>query len=579
MILFINVFLTSKRYSKLHRGLFPEVDALTVFRYMLRSLTDLKFSYIYVNAELDPDDYGITEAESLADEVSVLFRGTPVEFSARRLLSLRDWRSFLEQKLLTHNSPIFYSGNHDHIFIDRNTDILDSCLALMNQLHADHRNVSIMWSHWAEYFSYRTRLMTQGAYGFIHTSNFRDSIQVVSPELMHSWFFDESQSLSIDTPIRRTEDLGWGGPKSYLQIVPGRELLRHFDAGSHFGVRIRHVPPLRIPPGFLDNNFKIAYIAEPDHNALVQCRNEGYFCISPHFDYLACDPDGVDFKWLPEDVPQFMRRQASSFIQVGTRTEDTEKYLRDQAYADMLKDLLPLDVSALKQLAPFVITSGRGRNIPLLQKNNLAGRRSESILTLKEPTQFKAKVCIVTESTTSLSTFETQNFWRQLDSMSIQRVYVWQREREKSSWFVQASAPHLAGALYDDIDGLYCYLYDFSANQATIIRWMLKESMANTYLLLGASYGKHGDEISAWCNSVNVATNEVSPLFLGESNLKSPIAIAVSSEVLRRVYDEFGEMYFGEGMDVISGILNAINNLREKVIVKQGDALHHIDLS
>lgn len=471
MILLINVFLTSKRFSSFDRGLLSDVDALTAFRFMLHSLTDLRFSQIFIFAELDPDNYDAAAAAQLEAEVHSHFAGTPLTFRNKRLLQLQDWRTFLNDTLLPANEPVFYSGNHDHVFMDSNTDVLEACLARLIQLRPSHHRVSFILSHWAEYFSYRPRLLLQEPYGFIHTSHYRDAMQILTPELLREWFFEDCAQADPATPIRRTEDLGWVGKKSFLQIIPGKEQFRHLDAGSHFGVRARHVPPLAVPAGLLEKELRLAYFASPDIQALQQHRAAGYCCISPCMPAAAVNANGVDFQWSFADIPAFLLRQAKEVVCIGAETADTHT-ARNRRVAAMLNDLLPMPPETLAHLAPLAI-SAHSTNEPLRLDEPAGGsRRTETLFALKVPVGHRPLAVIVSSAR---ATVDTPPFWASLSPVQTHSIYLWHQERQNNSWHVQASAVHLGGENYPLLSGLYAYHYDFAVNRITPIRRLLPE--------------------------------------------------------------------------------------------------------
>lgn len=550
MILFINVFLTGKRHSSFDRGRFDGVDALSAFRYMLRSLTDIRFSRVHIFAELDPDDHSPDDAAMLKAEVEALFEGTPLDFRPRRLLALRDWQHFIRTEIATQNEPVFYSGNHDHVFMDRDTEVLDGCLDLMERLRARFDCVSLIMSHWAEYFSYRSRLQLQEACGFVHTSTYRDAMQVLTPKLLETWFIAESSHLPGDTPIRRTEDLGWQGQTTFPQVIPGRELFRHIDGSSFFGVRIDHVPPLRIPPGLLEGRMKLAYIAEPDVNALRRHQALGYCCISPHFPSLACDEDGVDFHWLPDEIPPYMMRFAADVVQCGEIDMDAV-HARDARCAAMLRDMLPLSVDTLGRLAPWAIRAKGGSEPTRIDSPVATSRRTEGVLALKVPRGSRPVGVVVVGTHGSLPHV---GFWRALDARVQHPVYVWRQERANTAWHVQASAIQMTGALHDQLSGIYSYLFDFGANDVTPLRQVLQDLSCEQVVLL------HQDALTLpgllpW---VGAQAAGGGALLIGSRDDKPVmLALSVQKAWLQALLAAHPELYAAESMSLIEVLIHA----------------------
>lgn len=550
MILFINVFLTGKRHSSFDRGRFGSVDALSAFRYMLRSLTDLKFSRAYIFAELDLEVYSAIDANMLKTEVDALFEGTQLDFRPKRLLALRDWQHFIRTDISSQSEPVFYSGNHDHVFVDRDCAVLDGCLRLMERLRVRFECVSLIMSHWAEYFSYRSRLQMQEEYGFVHTSNYRDAFQILTPRLMEAWFISDSLHLPGDTPVRRSEDLGWQGTTSFPQIIPGRELFRHIDGSSHFGVRIDNWSPLRVPPGLLEGQMKLAYIAQPDLKTLRHHQALGYCCISPHFPSLSCDEDGVDFHWLPDEIPPYMLRFATDVVQCGD-IDLHAIHARDDRYAAMLRDMLPVSVDTLGRLAPHAIRA-KGRNEPTrIQPPSAASRRTEGIFALKVPRGARQLGVVVIGTNRSLP---HQGFWSALDARTQHSVYVWRQERANTAWHVQASAIHMAGPLYESLSGIYSYLFDFGANDVTPLRQVLQDLRCDQVVLA------HQDALSlpGLTQWVGAQATGGTTLVLGSGRDKAVmLAFSVQKAWLQELLAICPDLYAAESMSLIEVLVHA----------------------
>jgi hypothetical protein len=480
MILLVNVFLTARRVTSFDRGRLADVDALAAFRLMLRGLSDVRFSRAFVFAELDADAYGPADAALLAREVERVFDGTPLEFRPRRLLRMDDWRRFIESRLPADGPPVFYTGNHDHVFMDRDTSVLDACLADVAQLAAAHGRASLIVSHWAEYFSFRARLQRHAPHGFVHTSTYRDALQVLTPSLLREWVLVDGAALPGDAPIRRTEDIGWAGARPFPQVIPGRELFRHLDAGSHYGVRIRSVPPLPVPPGLLEGRLRIACLNVPDLQALRRYRAEGWCCVSPWFPSVATDADGVDFHWLADELPAYLRREAVELVEHGI-ADATAIEARDRRCAAMLDDLLPMPPATLARLAPHAIRTPVAGTPPRLAEPLPRPRRTEGLFALKTPVEHRDAAVVVIGTAGEVP---VPAFWQGLDTSRLQPVYVWRQERRDSGWHVPASAVLMAGALHPRLAGLYSYLFDFASNAVTPLRELLHELACDTVVVV-----------------------------------------------------------------------------------------------
>ncbi len=492
MILFLNVLLTSKRFSRFDRGLWGVDDALTVFRYMLASLEDLEFSRAYVFCELDPDDYPAQALEVVEAEARRALGACPqFEFRPRRLFRLGEWREFLRRDLLPHGELVFYSGNHDHIYLDYDRTVLDACLGTLGALRRERGRAALVYTHWPEWFSRRAGLETWLPHGFVQSSGYRDAIQVLTPELLEQWFLADAAGLPDDAPMRRSEDIGWAGAAPYAQVVPHRELFRHYDAGSHFGLRIARCPPLRVPPGLFDGSLRIACFRSGDAGSLAEARRQGYFCVGPHFPaHAASDPDGVDEFWTREDIPPFILRRCRELLLVGSGDPEDETRQRDARRCELMADILPLTPATLAALAPpavrgrYPAEAGAELAVPTAEAGR--GRRGESWFVLKAPVRPKANGMIVLdwERRFSLAEPALRACLRGLAAAGSGLHYTLIAERRASAWHAPAASQPLVGDLFDALDGLAIHTFDFWFNKADSLRRALAECPWDEVVLL-----------------------------------------------------------------------------------------------
>ena len=333
MILLINTFVTNERFAPLDRGLLPLDSRADVFKYMLSSIEGIEFSSIFINFELS-EDLSFRKAEIC----QYIFEIHPsAKVLTRRLKTLSEWRAFLsEEKILEREELIFYSGNDDHIFIDRDFSVFNRLVHLSNTLKNISKFVSMRISHFPEVIStsQAALLMDEFCSVFIGEISI-DSIGVFSPEILREWFFVLSRDLDPSIIVRRTEDFphleqGWN--LKGINIVPKRELFRHFDGYTHVGISVSDFPPLSIPKGYFQNNLRL-YFGELDDHQIELKKKEGwtYLCAkSKH--YESVNTFGATLKTTKKNIPAHWKDKITE--QVGgdenllsdSRAEDINKF-------------------------------------------------------------------------------------------------------------------------------------------------------------------------------------------------------------------------------------------------------------
>jgi hypothetical protein len=531
MIIFINTYLTSRRWTPQDRGLLGPVDALEIFRLMIRSLKGISATKVYCYAELDPQAYDESCKTLVEQELEDAFREIEIEYRARRLIEMREWRAFLDREVLPRNEVVLYCGNHDHVFVDRDTSVLDACVARLERLAAENERASVAYSHWSEFFPLRGGAIEKGSYGFMRQGTFRDAVQILTPRLLRSWFYDEQGNVPPHKVVRRTEDLGDQSPLKFKQIVPARELFRHADGDSHFGVLPDQVPPLHVPCGTMNRELKIAFILDSDPELVARYRSAGYVCSSPLFPSVAVDPGGADFHWLPDELPAFIRNSTAETVTVGSSSE-TVFEARDERYASMLTSTLPVDAATLGSLSPSAVRSSCEKSRRQLIRPRPSGeRRSESFSVLRR-TWTKRHRAIVCFGVSGYA--EEPARWEERGDDATHLVYVWVRERRQNAWLCPMSVNNFSPTHQQLFSGIYLYEYDFTPNYFAALRRVLSDLCVSEVELMVENLASGSDEHSAMGD---VATPS-RPLG----------AISLPVEVLRKLLETepnlFAEDYF-----------------------------------
>lgn len=320
MILFINCFLTDQRSYFEDRGLYPREDCVDTFKYMLASLAVIPWTKVYIYCLLD-ENYKHRRLE-LNDFIFSAFGPTAVSHHYRNGQQ-RQWREVVDEICSLEDNLVWFLNNHDHIFMDSQLDYLKRLtLALENKIAAGEKLVSCYFTHhpemllnWSgawQFMNYQgnSPLEITKEYFSIRWLN-NDSVQLISTAILRNWWFDYDYGEQI---FHRTD----GNVKSNhaLCLIPFREIVRHYDGYTRWNwCDMNKITPLTIPPGFWEGRIKIQYCGKEP--------KPGYVHINPLVEkYACCDPQGVHYKWLLEDIPLFWRKRIE-LIEIEEKIDPT----------------------------------------------------------------------------------------------------------------------------------------------------------------------------------------------------------------------------------------------------------------
>jgi hypothetical protein len=325
----MNVKITDHRLGNYQRAPWsPFSGRFDIFKYCLASYSVLepvvdKFIFFLDLAELSH-----RQAELEAYMLS-LFPKDKLEIHWFRINYTHEWRQ-LCNKFTNDDELIWYSGNDDHIFIDSNLDMVRSAISTLNN---DPDPLSIVfYSHWVSQL--RMSMLYQGTLtddkDFIKYpwQNF-DAIQLMKVGRFKRYWNDTDCGNNI---IFRSDGLDQYGLKMLSTIyVPTKEIVRHYDGDGHIGPAFSNIaPPLIMPPGFFENDLKIR-IGFND-------RDHGYTNFNPAAEWLYdANPNGVDYRWVEEDIPLFWHSHISNIIYSPDYDKELNYQIRDSALLAMTK--------------------------------------------------------------------------------------------------------------------------------------------------------------------------------------------------------------------------------------------------
>ena len=336
MILLINTFITdtfipgrTSQQKVNNRVFLKSYSAFDVFKYSLASLAKA-YNWKRVILCISLDNNYLDRKEELIQFINAEFGNVPFHLFWKRNVYQKEWQTIYE---LLDDELIWFSCNHDHIFLDSSQDYLNTIVSAMMK-EADNR-ISCCYTHWPEHAAYVSKnkasseLNIHEEYATMNMVNV-DSINIISKSIYKMWWFSNVLPTTLQFP--RTDwphnmifnFVNCGSRQKYF--IPFKELSRHFDAYYH--LNMHKCPALNIPDGFFENNIKIS-IGNPK-------RIEGYTWFNPSTpNYNAEDVNGVDYKWLQQDIPIGWRSRITD-VKIEPHVFEVMVNARLQGIVDML---------------------------------------------------------------------------------------------------------------------------------------------------------------------------------------------------------------------------------------------------
>jgi hypothetical protein len=264
MKVLFNVKITDVRMGYPYRraAWMPNSERMDVFKYCLAStavLEPLVSKFIFC-ITLAPE-LAHRHAE-LEEYIHGLFSSDKLELIWQRCDYGRDWKRICDQYLDDPDEPVWLACNDDHIFVDTNLDMVESAI---NWLALDpDPNAVMYYSHWPEQMRmskhYNGELTSDGNFIRYDWETYDGIMMLKAGRLKQYWERDYG-----DASMFKVDYLGafhgyvCPGPV----YAPTKEIVRHYEGYSHVNDNMPQtleniVPPLFIPPGFFENDLKIA---------------------------------------------------------------------------------------------------------------------------------------------------------------------------------------------------------------------------------------------------------------------------------------------------------------------------------
>jgi hypothetical protein len=314
MILFINTFITDKRFSQTSKvkssdsRYSPNRD--DVFKFMLSSLSVISWERVVIYYELD-EEY-ITKYIEIDEYINSLF-SCDIDLYHYRNNNQSMWQeSVLKLDQYPDNQLIWFTCDDDHIFIDQDLSYIKLINHKLTEMLIEKTYVTCFLSHWPEMMALRVNsgkfdrkiVEDNNKFYLIDWKN-ADGISIINKGLLKYWWFENDYG---DALFRRTDD-----PENEVvspqirTLIPYKEQVRHFDGYGHVGINPNECPPLFIPDGFFESQIKISSCKKPDSNRYV------YLDVA-NKKTKAFSKSGVDIRCSLNDIPLFWKPRIKEIV-------------------------------------------------------------------------------------------------------------------------------------------------------------------------------------------------------------------------------------------------------------------------
>lgn len=316
MILFLNVFITDTHVigngTYQNREMAKNSDKLDIFKYCISSISKIyPWSKVIINTKLD-ENYK-HRREELNNWIYSEFSGHNLVIRNYRNETQEQWQADYE---LLDDNLIWFSGNHDHIFIDNNYKYFRN---FVDKFSDKTEKIGLQFSHWPEFIRepYDFGTASEVTADFVKmVGRYNHSLQIISKKLYEYFWF------SFELPKNQI----WGRTDNFVSdifdqnveiFIPMREFCRHFDGYQHCARPYPNqiVPVLEIPDGFFDSNIKINY---------SQTYKDNYTNLNPKTNLLRIySHEGTDFWYSKSFIPTFWLPKIKDFIHDFSDDENT----------------------------------------------------------------------------------------------------------------------------------------------------------------------------------------------------------------------------------------------------------------
>lgn len=236
-------------------------ERISIFLYFLMSFKFLNVDFSLVSINIELQRHNAKKIREIKKIAKLIFR--KLEFKNKRFISQLQWIQFCkETKNFSSKDIIFYFGNDDHLYLNKDKNLLRKCLEDYEIfLKKNHNyNCSLHLSHFQENinrftFKYQQKFSTNYLYGKNCNNPLwaLDSIQLTTFQVFRYWW--EKNNLKgfwlprTDPPSRiKSNPTFIKSPKFLVIFVPKKEIFRHADAYDHhkLGIPLKYLPAIKL---------------------------------------------------------------------------------------------------------------------------------------------------------------------------------------------------------------------------------------------------------------------------------------------------------------------------------------------
>jgi len=234
MILFVNTYITETVTPGQTNKTRPDNNNYDILKYMLASYVDIyPWKRVIINVKLGPPYEN--KQEDLDKFIQSKYGKYDLIYRKNRNETQQDWINDYE---LLNDEVIWFQCNHDHPYIDSDTDYLKF---IIDEIKAEPVMKSLRFSHWPEMLRFCT---------------FQDAVVRhgvgENYALAKGWWCDSHQAITKDVyydwwcKYKLPENIIWGRSDSFggylfqfipmpkfTIYIPYRELCRHLDGYMH----------------------------------------------------------------------------------------------------------------------------------------------------------------------------------------------------------------------------------------------------------------------------------------------------------------------------------------------------------
>jgi hypothetical protein len=331
MKVLFNVKITDVRMGYPYRraSWMPNPERMDVFKYCLASTAVFKplVSKFIFCITLAPElTHRHAELEAYIQE---LFPADKLELIWQRCDYGRDWKRICDKYLDDPDEVVWLACNDDHIFIDTNLDMVESAV---NWLDLDpDPNAVMYYSHWPEQMRmskhYNGELTSDGDFIRYNWETYDGIMMLKAGRLKKYWERDYG-----DASMFKVDYLGafYGYKCPGPVYAPTKEIVRHYEGYSHVNDNMPQtleniVPPLFIPPGFFENDIKVAIGFHE--------RDDSWTNFNPAAQWLYnANLSGTDYRWVEEDIPLFWKLRLGLVTHSPEYDQQLNYQARDTAF-------------------------------------------------------------------------------------------------------------------------------------------------------------------------------------------------------------------------------------------------------